>query len=894
MGAVPASNLTDAYDAAGQAWNVDPAILQSIQMTETGGLPNAPSAVSPAGAVGLMQIMPATGAQLGVTDPNDPVQSIFGAAKYYRQLLNKYQDPTLALQAYNAGPGRVDAYLAGQAPIPDETAAYVPKVQAAYLSVQPYWQDRFATSALGTKMGQMQAQNAGNPTSMTTPETAVSPLANGNATPTKGAFEQAFDASAPAGTNAPAPSQPQPGAFESAFDAGISAASPKTPPPPLPGQTTAGGLAKNAAAGAVDAGANAINVASDPVGNLIGKPLATLGVFAHDALAPVFGYDRFPPDVRNMLLGDNVPQPGNALVSSIGSQIGVDPNVVQANSPAERITRKVVGNALTAGMAAPAAIVPAAVGAVAGDQAAQAVPAWAAPAAELAGNVAGAAVAVPTALAVGRVAGGAADAINRFGSGSPEGSVAPAANPLSSAPSAVSAIPGGWRELQPGESRPAGSAIATDKATGRQFVQNQTANPLSSANPSAATANPLSTSPAPQSAGAAASSTTEAALTPAQELAYRSTAEGQKLLEPQPVGIPDQNLYVQGVTPNAAEIEQSVNTARELKSLNVTAPDVSQEAKEIAADNNDARALHFAQTAGSPVDIENAQAARAAQADSDLTATWANKTDADPQPVLDLADQLKASPDGRRPLVRSVINSVTNELTDGDGNPVTDPEQLYGVRKHIDDLMSKEASAGDPMNVRAMAQLQQMKASLDGVIEQAAPGFGQYLQNFSDASKPIDSMQVLQQFEPKLFDAQNRMTYNKVQTMMRQVVDSRQAPGINPYKSISDDTMARLWALRDDLRRSASAQELARTPGSDTAQNAWDAARGVMGGMAGDAAIHAGANLFLGPLGSPVATIAKNVLSSMREGKVARRQTARGMQLLRPDQSQMTNPLASP
>jgi hypothetical protein len=74
-------------------------------------------------------------------------------------------------------------------------------------------------------------------------------------------------------------------------------------------------------------------------------------------------------------------------------------------------------------------------------------------------------------------------------------------------------------------------------------------------------------------------------------------------------------------------------------------------------------------------------------------------------------------------------------------------------------------------------------------------------------------MQALQGFENRLYDTQNRMSYAKVQSMMRQVVDSRAAPGLNPYKSIPDETMSQLWNLRDDLRRSASAQELARTPG---------------------------------------------------------------------------------
>lgn len=123
-------------------------------------------------------------------------------------------------------------------------------------------------------------------------------------------------------------------------------------------------------------------------------------------------------------------------------------------------------------------------------------------------------------------------------------------------------------------------------------------------------ANPLNSSaPTPQS-GAAALSAEGARLTPAQVQAYRSAAKGRKLLEPQPAGVADPNIYVPGVAPNAAEIEQSVDTARELKSLNVTAPDVSEEAKEIAATNNKAGQQYFADIAGSDVSVVNAKAAR--------------------------------------------------------------------------------------------------------------------------------------------------------------------------------------------------------------------------------------------------------------------------------------------
>src|SRR6202012_574841 len=128
-----------------------------------------------------------------------------------------------------------------------------------------------------------------------------------------------------------------------------------------------------------------------------------------------------------------------------------------------------------------------------------------------------------------------------------------------------------------------------------------------------------------QSAGAAASrdmtNPSLIDLTPKQELAYRSTAEGQKLLESQQPNIQDRTEYVPGISPNQAEIEQSVNTSRDLKSLQMQSPQVAEEARNIAAENNEKRKDFFNSIAGSDVDLSNAIAARGAQAEKDLAAT---------------------------------------------------------------------------------------------------------------------------------------------------------------------------------------------------------------------------------------------------------------------------------
>lgn len=88
---------------AGRRWGVDPSVLAAQAQKESGGRTDV---VSRAGAIGLMQFMPATAASLGV-DPLNPASAIDGAARYMSQMLQQFGSLELALAAYNAGPGAV-------------------------------------------------------------------------------------------------------------------------------------------------------------------------------------------------------------------------------------------------------------------------------------------------------------------------------------------------------------------------------------------------------------------------------------------------------------------------------------------------------------------------------------------------------------------------------------------------------------------------------------------------------------------------------------------------------------------------------------------------------------------------------------------------------------------
>lgn len=117
---------------AAVAYGLRPEFVVSVAQAESALRQDA---VSPKGAIGLMQLMPTTAAQLRV-DPKDAAQNAHGGARYLRQLLERYRHHPdfvrLALAAYNAGPGKVDRY--GTIPPYSETQRYVEQVIRRYLA----------------------------------------------------------------------------------------------------------------------------------------------------------------------------------------------------------------------------------------------------------------------------------------------------------------------------------------------------------------------------------------------------------------------------------------------------------------------------------------------------------------------------------------------------------------------------------------------------------------------------------------------------------------------------------------------------------------------------------------------------------------------------------------
>ena len=190
----------------------------------------------------------------------------------------------------------------------------------------------------------------------------------------------------------------------------------------------------------------------------------------------------------------------------------------------------------------------------------------------------------------------------------------------------------------------------------------------------------------------------------------------------------------------------------------------------------------------------------------------------DTHAVVKVIDNMLAGESGQRDAVADSLRSVREKLVKPDGTYQDNPELLYGVRKHIGDLMDGKVNPGNGRSdARAAArELTSVKSALDNEIDRVVPGFSDYLSKYADMSKPVNQMEFLQKLN--LTNGHDVPTLAKVDAAIKGITILKNKGGVNGATSITDAQMKFLNDLKDTLQKQDNVN-LGRSVGSNTVQN---------------------------------------------------------------------------
>lgn len=683
----------DLFDQAGRQFNVDPALLQAQMKIESGGRLNA---VSEKGAQGPMQIIPATQKALGVTDPTDPRQAIFGAARLMAENLDRYGNVNDAVKAYHGG--------TDQANWGPKTNAYAQKVAAVY--GQPVAQAAPAAEDFA-------AQDFASPSSA-----QAAPAADDFAAIDFAPAAQQAAAVPVAAAPAPAPSADQ-------------------------------GSLLNPVNAIQALGAQGISNA-----NAIGR-----------GISDVF-------DAPSEWLAAGAEKSGlTGLLGRAGINMPTEAQQIQINKDSRSAYDAANPDAGLQGMAS-----------------------------RVGGNIM--ATAAPIAKA-GQVLGQGGNALLNAVRATP--SIAGAAPSLQSAGNFLA---GGGGTL----SRMAN--LGAQGATGAALLSGASDTPLSEqVGVGAALGAAI-----PPLAGAvrAGANSVKALAQPFYEGGQTAVAQNtlQRLAGKGPI-TPDLTEYVPGSSPTLAQATKNPMLAALERSSESSAP---LEFGAIKEANNAARMAHLDSIRGDGQTLSAAIQARETQALPLLQQAMQGARPTNPTNVIKTIDDILDSPKGQQDAVKSALTRVKGKLLPDGKVTITDPAQLYGIRKSINDQLETVAGRDNSASALASRELLQVRSALDEAIENGAPGFRQYLKDYAELSKPVSAQNYLQGL--KLTDATGeRITLPRVSAEIDRITKLRKQSGANDAKAITDDQLEALKNLKKDLVRESYSSTLGKSAGSNTKQN---------------------------------------------------------------------------
>jgi hypothetical protein len=246
------------------------------------------------------------------------------------------------------------------------------------------------------------------------------------------------------------------------------------------------------------------------------------------------------------------------------------------------------------------------------------------------------------------------------------------------------------------------------------------------------------------------------------------------------------------------------------------------------------------------------------------------------------------SPEGKRKAVERTLNDVLAQLHDREGNLETMPSTLYGVRKHIDDLIEKARKGTDREGTDAAASvhiLRDLAPEMDDLIQSGAGRYQAYRDAYREASQPVNQQRFLQQYQggtKRLWDSEGNLQKDRLDRMLEDIHKGLSDTKFNLAQSLTDEQIQNIINVRNELAARQLRDAQAKVPGSPTVQLLNQAAKRGTGPLAktlknvGELAAHgAAAYVEGGPslLNAPIA--AYTVTRHLREARKAARAQGR-------------------
>ena len=408
--------------------------------------------------------------------------------------------------------------------------------------------------------------------------------------------------------------------------------------------------------------------------------------------------------------------------------------------------------------------------------------------------------------------------------------------------------------------------------------------------PPTAAAPPPMAEAAPGSVGAAASREGTApdaisAKTPTQALNDFATSVQQTQLDrsrpgQEPLTSEDHNTYVPGVT----RLESARVFNPELSGNHDTLMDIDPSYK-AAVDKFEQDNVHDVLKRKYQVmegDDNSVGALKEQRRDvsPDALGVFKNERAVNAQPVLDAIKEIRDGPNGKIEAVERVLQRVEKQLYDKNGNLETLPSQLYGARKNLTTIRDSKGITQEASDAAtARRELGQVQTVLDRVIGEGSNGYSDvYLPRWAHFSRLIDQQQYLQSKTiggGKVTGQNGNLTWRGIQNLLEQVLKDKRAPGNSRAKSLTEDQLNNLVAIRNELAALKYRDDFAKSNGSPTVKKAAAAARlgsPVMGHVR-DAAVHAALVPFAGThLGSANAIYQFAVKPGLDKRAAARRE----------------------